>query len=131
MQDGADHASAQFHALLTCGILAHDFRRLRCDGCAEEQLVAFGCKRRGICPSCGTRRMAEAAAHPAADLVDPVIPKVPVRQRVLSFLIPLRSLFAVHPDSLAPVLQIIHRSIATFLFSLTSTSSAARIVMGN
>ena len=71
--------------------------------------------RRGICPSCGTRRMAEAAAH----LVDHVIPKVPVRQWVLSFPIPLRSLFAVHPDLLLPVLQIIHRAIATFLFKQT------------
>jgi len=59
--------------------------------------------------------MAEAAAH----LVDHVIPKVPVRQWVLSFPIPLRSLFAVHPELLAPILQIIHRAIATFLFTQT------------
>jgi len=84
----------EFDAFLACGILAHGFLRLRCNGCKEEKLVAFSCKRRGICPSCGTRRMAEAAAH----LVDHVIPKVPVRQWVLSFPIPLRSLFAVHPD---------------------------------
>ena len=96
-------------------ILAHGYLRLRCDGCREEKLAAFSCKRRGICPSCGTRRMAEAAAH----LVGHVIPKVPVRQWVLSFPIPLRSLFAVHPELLAPVLQIIHRSIATFLFKQT------------
>ena len=67
--------------------------------------------RRGICPSCGGRRMAETAAW----LVDRVIPQVPVRQWVLSFPIPLRSLFAVHPELLAPVLQIIHRVIATHL----------------
>ena len=59
--------------------------------------------------------MAEAAAY----LVDHVIPKVPVRQWVLSFPIPLRSLFAVHPDLIAPVLQIIHRSIAMFHFKQT------------
>ena len=59
--------------------------------------------------------MNEAAAH----LVDHVIPTVPVRQWVLSFPIPLRSLFAVHPECLAPVLQIIHRAIATFLFKQT------------
>ena len=94
----------EFDAFLACGILAHGFLRLRCDGCMEEKLVAFSCKRRGICPSCGTRRMAEAAAH----LVDHVIPKVPVRQCVLSFPIPLRSLFAIHPYLLAPVVQIIH-----------------------
>ena len=59
--------------------------------------------------------MAEAAAH----LVDCVIPTVPVRQWVLSFPIPLRSLFAVHPELLAPILQIIHRAIATFLIDQT------------
>ena len=105
----------EFEAFLACGILAHGFLRLRCGGCAEEKLVAFSCKRPGICPSCGTRRMAEAAAH----LVDHVIPTVPVRQWVLSFPIPLRSLLAVHPDLLLPVLQIIHQAIATFLFTQT------------
>ena len=47
-------------------------------------------RRRGFCPSCGARRMAESAAP----LVDEVIPRVPVRQWVLSFPIPLRILFA-------------------------------------
>ena len=54
-------------------------------------------------------------AQTAAYLVDSVIPHVPVRQWVLSFPIPLRSLFAVHPELLAPVLQIVHRIITTFL----------------
>ena len=98
----------EFDAFLECGILAHGFLRVRCAECGHEKLVAFSCKRRGICPSCGARRMAETAAW----LVDHVIPKVPVRQWVLSFPIPLRSLFAVHPELLAPVLQIIHRVIA-------------------
>ena len=84
----------EFDAFLACGILADGFLRLSCDGCREEKLVAFSCKRRGICPSCGARRMHEAAAH----LVDNVIPKVPVRQWVLSFPIPLRALLAVHPE---------------------------------
>ena len=101
----------EFDAFLECGILAHDVLWVRCAGCGHEKLVAFSCKRRGICPSCGARRMAESAAW----LVDRIIPKGPVRQWVLSFPIPLRSLFAVHPELLAPVLQIIHRVIATHL----------------
>jgi hypothetical protein len=48
-------------------------------------------------------------------LVDQVIPRVPVRQWVLSFPIPLRILFAAHPESLTPVLCTIHRVIARFL----------------
>ncbi|MGH8503998.1 MAG: transposase zinc-binding domain-containing protein [Gammaproteobacteria bacterium] len=66
----------EFDAFLECGILAHGFLRLRCADCAHEKLVAFSCKRRGFCPSCGARRMVETAAH----LVDHVIPRVPVRQ---------------------------------------------------
>jgi Transposase zinc-binding domain len=103
-----DFVKDEFNAFLECGILAHGFLRLRCGDCAHEKLVAFSCKRRGFCPSCGARRMAETAAH----LVDHVIPRVPVRQWVLSFPIPLRILFAAHPELLSPVLQIIHQVIA-------------------
>src|SRR4051812_18844135 len=66
----------EFDAFLECGILAHGFLRLRCGDCGHDKLVAFSCKRRGFCPSCGARRMAQSAAH----LVDWVIPRVPVRQ---------------------------------------------------
>ena len=53
----------EFDGFLECGILAHGFLRLRCAACAHEKLVAFFCKRRGIRPSCGARRMVETAAH--------------------------------------------------------------------
>jgi hypothetical protein len=43
-------------------------------------------KGRGICPSCGGRRMAD----PAANMVDRVFPEVPVRQWVLTFPFALR-----------------------------------------
>ena len=55
--------------------------------------------------------MNEAAAH----RVQNIIPTVPVRQWVLSFPIPLRSLFAVHPELLTPVLAVIQRVITTHL----------------
>ena len=101
----------EFDAFLECGILAHGFLRLRCAECAHEKLVAFSCKRRGFCPSCGARRMAETAAH----LVDCVIPPVPVRQCVLSFPIPLRTLLAAHPQLVSAVLHVVHRVIGSFL----------------
>jgi ribosomal protein S27E len=56
------------------------FLRLRCGECGHDKLLAFSCKRRGFCPSCGARRMSQTAAH----LVDHVIPHVPVRQWALS-----------------------------------------------
>jgi len=101
----------EFDAFLECGILAHGFVRARCGDCAHEKLVAFSCKRRGFCPSCGARRMAESAAH----LVDQVIPRVPVRQWVLSFPLPLRYLLAAHPDVLAPILKIVNRAVSNHL----------------
>ena len=61
--------------------------------CRHEKLVAFSCKRRGFCPSCGARRMAETAAH----LVEHVLPQQSIRQWVLSFPYPLRFLFATRP----------------------------------
>ncbi len=76
----------ELRAYLRCGILAHGFLRLRCDDCRHERLVAFSCKRRGFCPSCGGRRMADTAAH----LVDRVLPEVPIRQWVLTLPYPLR-----------------------------------------
>jgi len=70
----------EFEAYLRCGILAHGFARVRCESCAFERLVPFSCKGRGFCPSCGGRRM---TAH-AAQLVEAVLPRVPVRQWVLT-----------------------------------------------
>ena len=43
----------EFDAFLECGILAHGLLRLRCRDCGHDKLVAFSCKRRGVCPSCG------------------------------------------------------------------------------
>jgi len=70
----------EFRDFLACGVLERGFARLRCGECAFERLVPFSCKGRGFCPSCGGRRMTERAAH----LVDAVLPRVPVRQWVLT-----------------------------------------------
>ena len=63
-QGGAlpDYVQREFEDYLKCGRLEHGFLRVRCEACHAEQLVAFSCKRRGFCPSCGARRMAESAA---------------------------------------------------------------------
>jgi len=76
----APHAERELRRFLECGILAYGFARAHCAECGHDFLVAFSCKGRAACPSCGTRRMAETAAH----LVDHVLPPLPVRQWVLS-----------------------------------------------
>jgi ribosomal protein S27E len=113
----------EFRSYLRCGLLKHGFLRLKCNGCRFEHLVAFSCKLRGFCPSCGARRMIETSAH----LIDHVIPKAPIRQWVLSFPWPLRLLFARQPDTLSRCLAIIIRAIETELIrraGLTRASGA-------
>ena len=70
----------EFRDFLQCGWLVGGFARFHCGDCGLDRLVPFSCKARAICPNCGSRRMAERAAH----LLDHVFPDVPVRQWVLS-----------------------------------------------
>jgi ribosomal protein S27E len=74
------YVQQEFEAYLKCGRLEHGFLRVRCEDCRAEKLVAFSCKGRGFCPSCGARRMVESAAL----LADEVLPQKPLRQSVLS-----------------------------------------------
>lgn len=70
--------------------------------CKHECLVALSCKRRGFCPSCGVRRMAECATL----LVDEVLPAIPIRQWVLSFAYQLCLLLAQQPAMMGKVLKL-------------------------
>jgi len=48
---------------LRCGLLENGCVHVGCDRCGFEHLVSFSCKRRGFCPSCLGRRMADTALH--------------------------------------------------------------------
>jgi hypothetical protein len=97
----------ELRAFLGCGILAHGFVRLRCGACGQERLVAFSCKGRGFCPSCGGRRMDDTAAH----LVDRVLPEVPVRQWVLSLPFALRYRLAYDARLASLILAVFVRTV--------------------
>jgi Transposase zinc-binding domain len=97
----------ELRAFLRCGVLAHGFLRLRCDECGHDRLVPFSCKRRGFCPSCGGRRMADTAAH----LVDRVLPAVTIRQWVLTLPYPLRYRCAYDRVLTSEVLRAFLRSL--------------------
>ena len=105
------YVQREFEDFLRCGRLEHGFLRVRCADCHVERLVAFSCKRRGFCPSCGARRMVESAAL----LVDGVLPRLPMRQWVLSFPFQLRFLFASRPELMGRILGIVYRAIETHL----------------
>src|SRR5690606_12458345 len=95
-------------AYLQCGRLEPGVPRVQCESCQAEKPVAFSCKRRGFCPSCGARRMAETAAL----LVDDVLPRQPVREWVLSLPFALRYLLATRPEVVTQVLGIVYRAIS-------------------
>jgi hypothetical protein len=59
--------------------------------------LAFSCKGRGLCPSCGARRAHDVAEH----LVERVLPDVPIRQYVLSPPSELVGLLAARPEALS------------------------------
>jgi len=73
------YVQQEFDEYLRCVRLEHVFLRVSCESCHDEKLVAFSCKRRGFCPSCGARRMADSAAL----LVDDILPEQPIRQRAI------------------------------------------------
>jgi hypothetical protein len=104
------YVEREFYDYLRCGSLAHGFLRLGCDTCKQELLVPFSCKRRGFCPSCAGRRMAQMAAH----LVEQVLPWVPTRQWVVSVPVPLRYWLASSQDLTAKVHSIIRTTIGQY-----------------
>ena len=117
----------EFDAYLKCGRLEEGFLRVRCEHCHAEKLVAFSCKKRGFCPSCGARRMAETAAL----LADEVLPERPLRQWVLSLPHALRFLLATDPEALTLVLGVVYRTISRHLLhkaGLTRSSGATGAV---
>jgi hypothetical protein len=101
---------SEFERYLACGILANGFARVRCTSCGDEMLVAFSCKNRGFCPSCTTRRMQGTATQ----LVDHVLPRVPVRQWVLSLPRWARFLLARDPELITLTLDRALRAIFAF-----------------
>ena len=61
--EGTPDVEEELRSYLRCGILAYGFARVWCYACQKDRLIAFSCKGRGFCPSCGGRQMAESAAH--------------------------------------------------------------------
>jgi hypothetical protein len=97
-----------FERYLACGDFSRGFVRCRCEGCGHDVFVAFSCKQRGVCPSCGARRMCDVAAN----VTDRVLPPAPLRQWVLSLPFALRGLAATKPDVLTALGRIFAEEIA-------------------
>jgi hypothetical protein len=89
----------ELEAYLKCGRLEHGLLRVQCERCGDRTVVAFSCRERGFCPSCGGRRMSELAAH----LVDRDAGSDPSRPRCRGSPAPWRHPFrAGRPSGRAP-----------------------------
>jgi hypothetical protein len=98
----------ELHGYMSCGILGRGFAHLFCDVCGEHHVVAFSCKARAVCPSCLGRRMSAGALN----LVDHVLPDVPIRQFVLTMPFPLRFPLAFDGKLLGQVVRIFTDTVA-------------------
>src|SRR6516165_5229100 len=116
------YVEREFYDYLRCGILAHGFLRLGCDTCHHELLVPFSCKRRGFCPSCAGRRMAQAALH----RVEQVLPWVPTRQWVVPVPVPLRYWMAASQELTSTVHTIIRTTIGQYYVHQAVTRGVPR-----
>ena len=102
---------SEVEAFLRCGILAHGFVLAKCRECGWSRAVAFSCRRRGFCPSCIGRRMCDFAAA----LADRVIPRVPMRQWVLTVPHGLRGKIAYDPGLTTVVLRQLIAAVSAWL----------------
>ena len=84
-----DEVVKTFSEYLNCGILAHGAARVYCDGCKHSLLIAFSCKRRGVCPSCGAKRAVKFAEHIHSEVIE----DVPHRHTVFTIPKRLRGFF--------------------------------------
>ena len=106
----ADHVETEFERYLKCGILQYGFMRLQCTSCEKTRVVAFSCKRRGFCASCGARRMEQTADR----LEREVWPVAGARQFVLTFPHQVRHWLAASPDLLSDVVLVVTDVIKEF-----------------
>ena len=79
---------------------------MKCRRCPQEILVAFSCRRRGLCPSCGAKRTAELAAL----LVDEVVEDVGHAQWVFTVPKMLRA-YVGSPHRREPGLKVLSPTI--------------------
>ena len=86
---------------LSCGDPTGGFAWLACPDGHHHRLVPFSCQTRGFCPSCGGRRMADRALRWTEEL----LPRVAVRQLVLTVPWPRRLLLARRPELARGVLR--------------------------
>ena len=120
----------EFEEYLNCGILERGCLHLECRSCGYSQLVAFSCRKRGWCPSCVARRMADTGVH----LEQRVLPQEPVRHWICSFRWGLRALLGYDKqlcgEALEAVIKELSRSLKWRAKKLLGLSTVKQALTG-
>ncbi len=120
------YVRAELDGFVRCGVPAYGFARVHCRSCGDDFVVAFSCKGRGFCPSCGARRMTETAAR----WVDRLLPLAPYRQWVLTLPWWLRARLSWDTGLLTEVVGVLHAAVRRRLRQLGRHGAAPGLEPG-
>jgi Transposase zinc-binding domain/Putative transposase len=105
---------------LDCGLFESGFARVVCPECRFEFLVAFSCKGRGLCPSCGAKR----AAIFSQLLQTKILADVPHAQWVFTLPKMLRPYFLYHRELLGELAQLAYETVREMMAAAVDQSHA-------
>jgi hypothetical protein len=106
-----DTAVARYY---DCGLFESGFARVKCTECPYEFLVAFSCKGRGLCPSCGAKR----AAIFSELLRSQILADVPHAQWVFSLPKMLRPYFLYHRELLGDLARLAFETVSEMMLAV-------------
>jgi len=113
-----------FDAYLNCGILRHGCARAVCEDCEHSVLIAFSCKKRGVCPSCAAKR-----AHIFAEnLHQNVLLPYPHKHAVFTIPVRLRIYFKYDRELNSLLYQAAWRAWCEYLANLVPDGKPAAVL---
>jgi hypothetical protein len=118
-----DAAVARYY---DCGLFESGFARVRCTSCPNEFLVAFSCKGRGLCPSCGAKR----AAIFSELLQNQILADVPHSQWVFSIPKMLRPYFLHHRELLGDMARLAYDTVRQMMAAAVDVPNARPGMVG-
>lgn len=97
-----DFVAEDLTRFVACGDIACGHATMYCPSCGFDHDIPFSCKRRGFCPWCLTRRMAESAQF----IEDNVIGDTPIRHWIGCLPPPLRNKVGNNPKLASDILRV-------------------------
>ncbi len=115
------HWDSAVAAYLDCGLFESGFARVRCPSCKFEFLIAFSCRCRGLCPSCGAKR----AAIFSELLQHKILADMPHAQWVFSIPKMLRPYFLYHRELLGDLARLAYETVREMMAAASDEPDGA------